>query len=108
MLPLEGPQAAAGEAVVAGAVDQLYSLFPNPNQRPKLTTIDTHQFADISEGYQAAVQQGGDVVIGPLSKNVAALAKEPRKPVPLIALNQIEVRGGQSDPMAELQSLAGG
>ena len=91
MLPLEGPLAAAGEAVVAGAVDQLYSLFPNSNQRPKLTTIDTHQFADISEGYQAAVQQGGDVVIGPLSKvNVAALAKEPRKPVPLIALNQIE------------------
>ena len=28
LLPLQGPLVAAGEAVIAGAVDQLYSLFP--------------------------------------------------------------------------------
>ena len=98
LLPLEGPLATAGEAVVAGAMEQLYSLFPNPSQRPTLTTIDTHQYTDVTTAFEVAVRQGSDVVIGPLSKsNVAALARAPSKPVPLIALNQIEgpVAGNQ-------------
>ena len=91
LLPLRGPLVAAGEAVIAGAVDQLYSLFPDPNRRPALTTIDTQQYPDIATGYKAAIQQGSDMVIGPLTKaNVAALADAPNKPVPLIALNHID------------------
>ena len=91
LLPLQGPLSAAGEAVVAGAMDQLYSLFPDPSRRPSLTTIDTQQYPDIASGYQAAIERGSDMVIGPLTKsNVAALADAPNKPVPLITLNQID------------------
>jgi len=91
LLPLQGPLSAAGEAVVAGAMDQLYSLFPDPSRRPSLTTIDTQQYPDIASGYQAAIEQGSDMVIGPLTKsNVAALADAANKPVPLITLNQID------------------
>ena len=91
LLPLEGPLAFAGESVVAGAIDQLYSLFPDPSRRPILTTIDTQQHPDITTGYRAAVEQGSDLVIGPLTKaNVAALADAPQKPVPLITLNHID------------------
>ena len=91
LLPLQGPLSAAGEAVVAGAMDQLYSLFPDPSRRPSLTTIDTQQYPDIASGYQAAIERGSDMVIGPLTKsNVAALADAANKPVPLITLNQID------------------
>ena len=91
LLPLQGALAPAGEAVVAGAMDQLYSLFPDPSRRPVLTAIDTQQYPDIASGYRAAIQQGSDMVIGPLTKaNVAALADAPNKPVPLITLNQID------------------
>ena len=72
-------------------MDQLYSLFPDPSRRPVLTAIDTQQYPDIASGYRAAIQQGSDMVIGPLTKaNVAALADAPNKPVPLITLNQID------------------
>ncbi len=88
LLPLEGPLANAGEAIVSGAIDQLYSMFPDPSRRPTLTTIDTQQYPDITMAYKAAVEQGSDMVIGPLTKaNVAVLADATRKPVPLITLN---------------------
>ena len=55
MLPLEGRLAGAGEAVLSGAIDQLYTLFPDPNSRPTLTTLNSTQPAGVRDLYRQAV-----------------------------------------------------
>ena len=89
MLPLEGRLAGAGEAVLSGAIDQLYTLFPDPNSRPTLTTLKSTQPAGVRYLYRQAVADGADLIIGPLIKeNVASLGQLTQRTVPVIALNQ--------------------
>ena len=51
LLPLEGTLAAAGEAVLAGAMTQLYTLFPDPRSRPALSAIDSTRSDDVRTAY---------------------------------------------------------
>ena len=89
LLPLEGTLAAAGEAVLAGAMTQLYTLFPDPRSRPALSAIDSTRSDDVSTAYWQATEDGADLVIGPLTKtDVTALRQLAQRPVPVIALNQ--------------------
>ena len=94
LLPLEGSLAGAGEAVLSGAIDQLYTLFPDPSSRPALTTLNSAQPAGVRELYRQAVADGADLIIGPLIKeDVALLGQLAQRTVPVIALNQ-------TDPLA--------
>ena len=89
LLPLEGRLAGAGEAVLSGAIDQLYTLFPDPNSRPTLTTLNSTQTAGVRDLYRQAVADGADLIVGPLIKeNVASLGQLTQRTVPVIALNQ--------------------
>ena len=89
LLPLEGTLAAAGEAVLAGAMTQLYTLFPDPRSRPALSAIDSTRSDDVRTAYWQATEDGADLVIGPLTKtDVTALRQLAQRPVPVIALNQ--------------------
>ena len=91
LLPLEGNLAPAGQAVLLGAIEQLYTLFPDPNQRPTLITMDSSRAADIQDAYRQAAEDGADLIIGPLTKaNVASLKQLNKRPVPVIALNDLD------------------
>lgn len=95
LLPLEGRLAGAGEAVLSGAIDQLYTLFPDPNSRPTLTTLNSTQPAGVRDLYRQAVADGADLIIGPLIKeNVASLGQLTQRTVPVIALNQTDSLAG--------------
>ena len=98
LLPLEGRLAGAGEAVLAGAVDQLYTLFPDPSRRPNLTTLNSTQPAGVRALYRQAVADGADLVIGPLIKDDVALLRQlAQRSVPIIALNQTDSMAGSSN-----------
>ena len=98
LLPLEGRLAGAGEAVLYGAIDQLYTLFPDPNSRPILTTLNSTQPEGVRDLYRQAVRDGADLIIGPLIKeDVASLEQLAQRTVPVIALNQTDSLGGSSN-----------
>ena len=98
LLPLEGRLAGAGEAVLSGAIDQLYTLFPDPRNRPTLTTLNSTQPASVKDLYHQAVADGADLIIGPLIKeDVASLGQLAQRTVPVIALNQTDSLAGSSN-----------
>ena len=91
LLPLSSSLAGASEAVIAGAMSQLYRLFPDPNRRPAIVAIDADQYDDAASAYQGAIDSGADMIIGPLTKTgVNSLSRLPNRAIPIIALNQIE------------------
>ena len=91
VLPLGGRLAGAGEAVLSGAIDQLYTLFPDPSSRPALTTLNSIQPVGIRDLYRQAVVDGADLIIGPLIKeDVASLGQLAQRTVPVIALNRTD------------------
>ena len=91
LLPLSSSLAGASEAVIGGAMSQLYRLFPDPNRRPAIVAIDSDQYDDAASAYQGAIDSGADMVIGPLTKTgVTSLSQLPNRAIPIIALNQIE------------------
>ena len=91
LLPLSSSLAGASEAVIGGAMSQLYRLFPDPNRRPAIVAIDSDQYDDAALAYQGAIESGADMVIGPLTKTgVTSLSQLPNRAIPIIALNQIE------------------
>ena len=91
LLPLEGKLASAGEAVLSGAIDQLYTLFPDPSSRPAITTLNSNQPEGIRDLYRQAVADGADLIIGPLTKeDVASLGQLTQRTVPVIALNHTD------------------
>lgn len=91
ILPLDGSLAPAGEAVLAGAVEQLYALYPNPALRPKLTTVNSAQYASATAAYQRAMEDDPDLIMGPLTKvEVSNLVDLGPLPIPTILLNQID------------------
>ncbi|MEK9654717.1 MAG: penicillin-binding protein activator [Halieaceae bacterium] len=98
ILPLDGSLTVAGEAVLAGAVEQLYSLYPNPSNRPTLSTINSAEYSSAKDAYQRALDEDPDLILGPLTKSeVASLSELDALPVPTILLNQIDTdtRQGQ-------------
>ncbi|MEC8112051.1 MAG: penicillin-binding protein activator [Pseudomonadota bacterium] len=91
LLPLSSGLAGASEAVIGGAMSQLYRLFPDPNRRPAIVAIDSDQYDDAASAYQGAIDRGAEMVIGPLTKtDVTSLSRLPNRAIPIIALNQIE------------------
>lgn len=91
ILPLDGSLSAAGEAVLAGAVEKLYALYPDPTKRPKLTTVNSAQYASARAAYQRAMGDDPDLILGPLTKaEVSNLIDLGPLPVPTILLNQID------------------
>jgi outer membrane PBP1 activator LpoA protein len=103
ILPLDGSLTVAGEAVLAGAVEQLYSLYPNPSNRPSLSTINSADYSSAKDAYQRALDEDPDLILGPLTKSeVASLSELGELPVPTILLNQIDTntRQGQRNRMS--------
>jgi outer membrane PBP1 activator LpoA protein len=89
LLPLTGRFSGAGTAIRDGFLTAWYQDVSNP-QKPTVRIYDVQANA-IGNVYHAAVNEGADIVVGPLEKaSVEALASLDSIPVTTIALNQIE------------------
>ena len=92
LLPLSGRLKSAGSAVLEGITEGLYRRFPDPEERPRLFTIDTELRPSAVSAYREALTGGADLVIGPLIKSEAqTLESLKERPTPVIALNRPEV-----------------
>ena len=89
LLPLSGRAAESAAAIRDG---MLAGYFEGDSERPEMRFYDTGQNSRmVWAAYQQAVDNGAEIVIGPLLKqDVEQLAQSGQLPVPVLALNQIE------------------
>lgn len=90
LLPLSGPLAGAGRAVLDGV---LAAHFQETRDRPQLLLYDTQgSSTGVEDAYGKAEAAGADRVLGPLDRDaVATLFSHQIAGVPLLALNRIAV-----------------
>jgi outer membrane PBP1 activator LpoA protein len=90
LLPLEGKLAKAGESIRDGFFAAYYSNQDDLIDAPTIKLYNTSN-GEIQNTYRLAVNNGADLVIGPLSKkNVRTLSETPLLSTPVLALNYIE------------------
>ena len=90
MLPLQGKLAKAGQAIRDGFFASYYLSKGNQYPTPEISLYDTSS-GDITRIYNQAINNGANMVIGPLSKsNVEKLRELPSIPVPTLALNYFD------------------
>jgi outer membrane PBP1 activator LpoA protein len=107
MLPLSGRLAPAGEAIRDGFLARYYAALAEGNPQPELLVLDRLRFESAGAAYQAAVQLGAGLVVGPLTRaSVVALGQEPRRPVPILALNRADTPLPPGDTALVQLSLA--
>lgn len=85
MLPTEGKLAKVSQAIQDGF---LYAYYQSNNQQPEIEIINTSSESDFKLKYRQAIEQGVDLVIGPIDKNIVDdLAENPYLDVTTLALN---------------------
>lgn len=90
LLPLSGPLADAGRAVRDGYLTAHYQALTQGGTPPSILLYDTHNATDPADLYARATQAGAEVVVGPLQKGeLAAIARQPHLPTPLLGLNRL-------------------
>jgi outer membrane PBP1 activator LpoA protein len=90
LLPQSGPLAPVAGAIRDGLVTSRFAL--DPAARPQLRFYDASDPAEVWPLYSRAVDEGAELVIGPLQKEaVAQLLRAGELPVPVLALNQVEI-----------------
>ena len=91
LLPLSGPLAAAGDAVLNGYLAAYYAAREQAPLQDELRVVDVATYPSISVAYDEAVLNGAELVVGPLDKSaVSELAARPDRSVPVLALNRID------------------
>lgn len=94
LLPQTGKLSPAATAVRDGIMAAFYRLRQTEPQ-PMLRFYNTER-QNISELYDQAVDDGAELVIGPLTKeNIVDLALRPDLPVPTLALNNVDTPLGK-------------
>lgn len=89
LLPQSGKLTEAGEALRDGFFAAYYQALNAGRQVPEVIQFDSS--GDIIQQYQQAVDQGAELIIGPVEKEkVAELNLMPSMSVPLLALNYAE------------------
>lgn len=87
LLPLSGPLGSAGAAIRDGFMAAHLEALGRGGFTPRITLIDTHGL-EIRSAYHQALDQGAEMIIGPLSKAaVDDLAALPEPEIPVLALN---------------------
>ena len=89
LLPASGNFAAASESIREGFFAAYIDAGHNHAPRPSVRVYDSQGTADGAvKGYQQAVTDGAQLVVGPLTRGeVAAVFSQKNLPVPLLALN---------------------
>lgn len=103
LLPLSGRAADSAAAIRDGL---LAAYYWGEGSRPELRFYDTGQDSlRVSAAYRQAVEQGANVVVGPLLKeNVEQLARYARLQVPVLALNQIDTTEPIDQPLEQIDT----
>lgn len=98
LLPLSGKIGAAGQTIRDGFLAALYH--GQKQSAPQVRLYDTEQSTDFSALYQQAVNDGAELIIGPLTKDkVRLLYDMVELPVPTLALNQIDDYGAAPEQL---------
>ncbi|HEY6530105.1 MAG TPA: penicillin-binding protein activator [Cellvibrionaceae bacterium] len=93
LMPQSGKLEAPASAIVDGLMAAYYEQQKNGALVPILRFYNTEGQQTLAL-YQKAVQEGADIVIGPLEKErVSELSQQPQLPVPVLALNTLETAG---------------
>lgn len=88
LLPLSGAQKKAGDAIQSGFLAALYRAKENKEQVPQVQFYDTENMMDVVNLYTQAVNDGAQLVLGPVKKdNAFQFLALKRIPVPIITLN---------------------
>lgn len=91
ILPLSGRLAPAGRAVRDGYLANYYAARESGGQEYDILVLDQDSYGSANVAYDAALRQGANIVVGPLSKEaVAELASRSQRPIPVLALNRLE------------------
>lgn len=94
MLPFTGRLGPIGKAVRDGFIAALYQTRQQGGNVPKINFYDTASSDDFNALYRKAVEEGAQMVIGPLEKSeVEQLFDWVSLPVPTLALNRIDHYG---------------
>ncbi len=90
LLPQKGKLAKAGKSIRDGFFAAYYQAMEQQSRIPDIRLYDSSQ-GNIESLYQQAVNEGAQLVIGPLDKDkVAELNLSLELPVPVLAMNYIE------------------
>jgi outer membrane PBP1 activator LpoA protein len=88
LLPLRGELSTYGNAIRDGFLAAHYQTKDRNKSSPRITIYDSST-SDISAMYQQAIDDGAELVVGPLDKSkVTELTKLPELAVPVLALNR--------------------
>jgi len=88
LLPESGSLAVSANQIRDGFLSAIFQL--PMDLRPELQFYDTSNFADILAIYQKAIDQGANLVIGPLHRDaVQLLASREIFPVPVLTINRL-------------------
>lgn len=91
LLPLSGQHAASAAAVRDGFMASLALEHHNGGMAPAISVIDTQDDQNINGAYQQAIQEGADMIIGPLTKpGVESISNIASRDVPVLALNTVD------------------
>ena len=94
LLPIDGSYAAAGASVAEGFFAAYFDAGRDHAPRPSIRVYSTHSTPNgATSGYQQAVTDGAQLVVGPLTRDaVAALFSQATLPVSTLALNHPDNR----------------
>lgn len=115
LLPLTGKLAPYGKAVRDGFIAAMYQTRDHGSQVPQIKIYNTQSSTDFIALYQRAVDEGAQLIVGPLEKKrLSQLYDQVSLPVTTLALNRLENYGEPSEnlyqfglvPQDEAQQVA--
>lgn len=91
LLPLSGRLAPAAQAVRDGYLANYYNARARDGFAPDIDVINILDFDSVTQAYNSAIENGAELIIGPLSKNaVKELGMLSGRTVPVLALNRVD------------------
>ncbi|MEE8058428.1 MAG: penicillin-binding protein activator [Pseudomonadales bacterium] len=94
LLPLTGKLAPYGKAIRDGFIVAMYQTRQRGGKVPQLNIYNTEESEDFISLYHRAINEGAELVVGPLEKQrLRLLFDEMSLPVPTLALNRIDDYG---------------
>jgi len=90
LVPLTGKLAIYGQAISQGFMAAHYQASAAGKTKPRIRIYDTDKGA-ITSLYQQAINDGAQLIVGPLDKNQTTELLQQQLSVPVLALNQSEI-----------------
>lgn len=91
LLPLSGPLSSSAQAIRDGFLASSYWQAKISHHSPQITVIDTQNDKEVAKAYEAAVEGGAEMIVGPLTKaGVEVIMNTASKNIPVLALNYVD------------------